>query len=62
MGNSCRNRNDFLIPAANRLTFNSKYPWNIRGAITAGDESGEAAMSRPAWAMLTPLGFTSSPR
>jgi len=62
MDNSCRNRNELLIPAANHLAFESKHPLNIWGVMTSADESGEAAMSRPAWAMLTPLGFTSSPR
>jgi hypothetical protein len=40
-------------------------PLRISGAgshVKAKSESGEAAMSHPAWAMLTPLGFTSSPR
>jgi hypothetical protein len=30
MDNSCRNRNEFLIPTANHLAFNSKYLLNIR--------------------------------
>jgi hypothetical protein len=39
-------------------------PLSIGGWLSrqARDESGEAARSHPAWAMLTPLGFTSSPR